>query len=387
MNKGKTIFAQLMSLFTEYEFSKCVKRYNGDRHAIKFNCRDLFLVMSFAQFTNRSGLRDIETTLDLCSQDLYRSGLKIMPKSTLAEANEKKDWRIYQDFGYVLIQKAKKRYEGEKLRIDLDEMVCAFDSSTIELCMALCPWATLHHGKGGFKMHTLMDLKGSIPIFIRLTEASIHDSKVMDEIPVVTNAYYLMDKGYVKFDSLYKHFHQNHAWFVTRAKDNMLCIVTESREVDTQTGLISDETIQLTGFYTSQKYPDSLRLIVYEDFRDGKVYRFLTNNFSIDAITIAELYRERWQIEIFFKWIKQYLHIKTFYGTTRNAVYTQIWIADYLLLIIAKKQYGLKPSLHTISNSIGQILFKRGDIRDFYNKPDESANVPENDSNGQLTLW
>ena len=378
-----------MSLFTEYEFSKCVKRYKGDRHAIKFNCRDQFLVMSFAQFTNRSGLRDIETTLDLCSQDLYRSGLKIMPKSTLAEANEKKDWRIYQDFGYVLIQKAKKLYEVEKLRIDLDEMVCAFDSSTIELCLALCPWATLHHGKGGFKMHTLMDLKGSIPIFIRLTEASIHDSKVMDEIPVVANAYYLMDKGYVKFDSLYKHFHQNHAWFVTRAKDNMLYIVTESREVDTQTGLISDETIQLTGFYTSQKYPDNLRLVVYEDFRDGKVYRFLTNNFSIDAITVAELYRERWQIEIFFKWIKQHLHIKTFYGTTRNAVYTQIWIAicDYLLLIIAKKQYGLKPSLHTISNSIGQILFKRDDIRDFYNKPDEPANAPEDDSNRQLTLW
>ena len=378
-----------MSLFTEYEFSKCVKRYKGDRHAIKFNCRDQFLVMSFAQFTNRSGLRDIETTLNLCSQDLYRSGLKIMPKSTLAEANEKKDWRIYQDFGYVLILKAKKLYEGEKLRIDLDEMVCAFDSSTIELCLALCPWATLHHGKGGFKMHTLMDLKGSIPIFIRLTEASIHDSKVMDEIPIVANAYYLMDKGYVKFDSLYKHFHQNHAWFVTRAKDNMLYIVTESREVDTQTGLISDETIQLTGFYTSQKYPDNLRLVVYEDFRDGKVYRFLTNNFSIDAITVAELYRERWQIEIFFKWIKQHLHIKTFYGTTRNAVYTQIWIAicDYLLLIIAKKQYGLKPSLHTISNSIGQILFKKGDIRDFYNKPDVSVYVPEDGSNRQLTLW
>ena len=389
MNKGKTIFTQLISLFTEYEFSKCVKRYNGDRHAIKFNCRDQFLVMSFAQFTHRSGLRDIETTLELCSQDLYRSGLKIMPKSTLAEANEKKDWRIYQDFGYILIQKAKKLYEGEKLRIDLDGMVCAFDSSTIELCLALCPWATLHHGKGGFKMHTLMDLKGSLPIFIRLTEASIHDSKVMDEIPVVANAYYLLDKGYVKFDSLYKHFHQNHAWFVTRAKDNMLYTVIESRDVDTQTGLISDETIQLTGFYTSQKYPDNLRLVVYEDFRDGKVYRFLTNNFSIDALTVAELYRERWQIEIFFKWIKQHLHIKTFYGTTRNAVYTQIWIAicDYMLLIIAKKQYGLKPSLHTISNSIGQILFKRGDIRDFYNKPDEPVYVPEDGSNRQLTLW
>lgn len=389
MNKGKTIFAQLMSLFTEYEFSKCVKRYHGDRHAIKFNCRDHFLVMSFAQFTNRSGLRDIETTLDLCSQDLYRSGLKIMPKSTLAEANEKKDWRIYQDFGNILIQKAKELYEGEKLRLDLDEMVCAFDSSTIELCLSLCPWATLHHEKGGFKMHTLMDLNGSIPTFIRLTEASVHDSKVLDEIPVEANAYYLMDKGYVKFDALYKHFHRNHAWFVTRAKDNMLYEVVESREVDSQTGLISDETIRLSGYYTVRKYPDNLRLVVYEDFRDAKIYRFLTNNFAIDAITVAELYRERWQIEIFFKWIKQHLHIKTFYGTSQNAVYTQIWIAvcDYLLLIIAKKKYELKPTLHTISNSIGQILFKRGDIRDFYNKPDESLNISEEDSYRQLTLW
>ena len=246
-----------------------------------------------------------------------------MPKSTLAEANEKKDWRIYQDFGYVLIQKAKKLYEGEKLRIDLDEMVCAFDSSTIELCLALCPWATLHHGKCGCKMHTLMDLKESIPIFI-------------------------LNATYLRWD---------------------------------------DTTYRILHF--SEVSCDNLRLVVYEDFSDGKVYRFLTNNFSIDAITVAELYRERWQIEIFFKWIKQHLHIKTFYGTTRNAVYTQIWIAicDSLLLIIAKKQYGLKPSLHTISNSIGQILFKRGDIRDFYNKPDEPINVPEDDSNRQLTLW
>lgn len=378
-----------MSLFTEYEFSKCVNRYKGDRHAIKFNCRDQFLVMSFAQFTDRSGLRDIETTLDLCSQDLYRSGMKVMPKSTLAEANEKRDWRIYQDFGYVLIKKAKDLYAGERLRIDLDEMVCAFDSSTIELCLSLCPWATLHHGKGGVKMHTLMDLNGSIPIFIRLTEASVHDSKILEEIPIKPGAYYLIDKGYVKFDALYTHFHQNHAWFVTRAKDNMKYEIVDSREVDPQAGLISDETISLTGYYTSRKYPDNLRLVVYEDFRDGTVYRFLTNNFSLEAITIAELYRERWQIELFFKWIKQHLHIKTFYGTSMNAVFTQIWIAicDYLLLIIAKKQYGLNPSLHLISNSIGQILFKRGDIRDFYNKPEVPIDVPEDGSARQLTLW
>ena len=378
-----------MSLFTEYEFSKCVKRYKGDRHAIKFTCRDQFMAMSFAQFTDRSGLRDIETTLGLCSQDLYRSGLKIIPRSTLAEANEKKDWRIYQGFGNVLIHKAKELYKGDTLRLNLEEMVCAFDSSTIELCLSLCPWATLHHGKGGVKMHTMIDLNGSIPTFVRLTEASVHDSKIMEEIPVEPNAYYLMDKGYVKFDALYKHFHQKHAWFVTRAKDNMKYAVVESREVDPQAGLITDETISLTGYQTSRKYPDNLRLVVYEDFRDGKVYRFITNNFTVDALTVAELYRERWQIELFFKWIKQHLHIKNFYGTTRNAIYTQIWIAicDYLLLIIAKKHYGLKPSLHTISNSIGQILFKRGDIRDFYNKPDEPMIVPEDGSFWQLTLW
>lgn len=378
-----------MSLFTEYEFSKCVNRYKGDRHAIKFNCRDQFLVMSFAQYTDRSGLRDIETTLDLCSQDLYRSGLKVMPKSTLAEVNEKKDWRIYKDFAMSLTEKARRLYDGDKLRINLDEMIYAFDSSTIELCLQLCPWAEFHHGRGAFKMHTLLDLRGSIPTFILLTPGKVHDSKVMSEIPVEANAYYLMDKGYVSFDALFKYFHLKHAWFVTRAKDNMRYEVLESREVDPQAGLISDQTIKLTGYISSKKFPDTMRLVAYEDFRDGTLYRFLTNNFDLEAITVAELYRERWQVEIFFKWIKQHLHIKTFYGTSMNAVFTQIWIAvcDYLLLIIAKKHYGLKPSLHTISNSIGQILFKRGDIHDFYNKPDLLVSVPENEDVMQLSLW
>ena len=217
----------------------------------------------------------------------------------------------------------------------------------------------------------------------------VHDSKVMSEIPVEANAYYLMDKGYVSFDALFKYFHLKHAWFVTRAKDNMRYEVLESREVDPQAGLISDQTIKLTGYISSKKFPDTMRLVAYEDFRDGTLYRFLTNNFDLEAITVAELYRERWQVEIFFKWIKQHLHIKTFYGTSMNAVFTQIWIAvcDYLLLIIAKKHYGLKPSLHTISNSIGQILFKRGDIHDFYNKPDLLVSVPENEDVMQLSLW
>lgn len=378
-----------MSLINVYEFKKCVNRYKGDRHAVKFTCRDQFMVMSFAQFTDRSGLRDIETTLNLCSTDLYRSGIKVMPKSTLAEANEKKDWRIYRDFAQVLIRQAKEAYKGQKLRLDLDEMVYAFDSSTIELCLKLCPWAKFHHEKGAVKMHTLMDLRGSIPTFVHLTEGAVHDSQIMDKIPVEANSYYLMDKGYVKFGSLYRHFHLNNAFFVTRAKENMLYEVIDSREVDQSAGLFSDETIKLTGPLTSQKYPDSLRLVVYEDFGTNTVYRFLSNNFKLEALTIAELYRERWQIELFFKWIKQHLHIKTFYGTTQNAVYTQIWIAicDYLLLIIAKKHYMLNPSLHSISNSIGQVLFKRGDIKDIFNQTDITTNVPEGDSPKQLTLW
>ena len=389
MNKGKTIFAQVMSLINVYEFKKCVNRYKGDRHAVKFTCRDQFMVMSFAQFTDRSGLRDIETTLNLCSTDLYRSGIKVMPKSTLAEANEKKDWRIYRDFAQVLIRQAKEAYKGQKLRLDLDEMVYAFDSSTIELCLKLCPWAKFHHEKGAVKMHTLMDLRGSIPTFVHLTEGAVHDSQIMDKIPVEANSYYLMDKGYVKFGSLYRHFHLNNAFFVTRAKENMLYEVIDSREVDQSAGLFSDETIKLTGPLTSQKYPDSLRLVVYEDFGTNTVYRFLSNNFKLEALTIDELYRERWQIELFFKWIKQHLHIKTFYGTTQNAVYTQIWIAicDYLLLIIAKKHYMLNPSLHSISNSIGQVLFKRGDIKDIFNQTDITTNVPEGDGPKQLTLW
>ena len=378
-----------MSLINVYEFKKCVNRYKGDRHAVKFTCRDQFMVMSFAQFTDRSGLRDIENTLNLCSPDLYRSGIKVMPKSTLAEANEKKDWRIYRDFAQVLIRQAKEAYKGQKLRLDLDEMVYAFDSSTIELCLKLCPWAKFHHEKGAVKMHTLMDLRGSIPTFVHLTEGAVHDSQIMDKIPVEANSYYLMDKGYVKFGSLYRHFHLNNAFFVTRAKENMLYEVIDSREVDQSAGLFSDETIKLTGPLTSQKYPDSLRLVVYEDFGTNTVYRFLSNNFKLEALTIAELYRERWQIELFFKWIKQHLHIKTLYGTTQNAVYTQIWIAicDYLLLIIAKKHYMLNPSLHSISNSIGQVLFKRGDIKDIFNQTDITTNVPEGDGPKQLTLW
>ena len=283
-------------------------------------------------------------------------------------------------FAQVLIREAKKLCTDQKLRVDLEEMVYAFDSSTIELCLKLCPWATFHHGRGAFKMHTLMDLRGSIPTFVRLTDGRVHDSKVMDKIPVEPNAYYLMDKGYVKFDALYKHFHLKNAYFVTRAKDNMVYEIPGGRKVDPDAGLISDQTIRLTAVKTSSKYPDTLRLVMYEDFSTGVVvYGFLSSNFQLEALTIADLYRERWQIELFFKWIKQHLHVKIFYGTSMNAVFTQIWIAicDYLLLIIARKRFMLEPGLHTISNSIGQILFKRGNIRDIFNQPMFCVSTPK----------
>lgn len=389
MNKGKTVFAQIMSLMNEYEFGKCVKRYGGNRHSIKFSCLDQFKVMSFAQFTDRSSLRDIETTLTLCSGDLYRSGIKIMPKSTLADANDKKDWRIYQDYAQSLIAEAKRLYANDKIRLDIEDAIYAFDSSTIELCIKLCPWAKYHHGKGAFKMHTLVDLRGQIPSFIILTHGLVHDSKVMDKIPVESNAFYLMDKGYVNFNALYQHFTLNHAYFVTRAKGNMVYEVIKNAEVDKSTGVISDQTIRLTGIQSKKKYPDTLRLVVYEDFSTDVVYCFLTNNFILESLTIAELYRERWQVELFFKWIKQHLHIKTFYGTSMNAVYTQIWIAicDYLLLIIAKKRCDLRPSLHSIANSIGQILFKRGNIRELFNQDNISSCSPKEEKVVQLSLW
>ncbi|NDV84983.1 IS4 family transposase [Bacteroides sp. 51] len=387
MNQGKTVFAQLMSLIPEHELKKCINRYNGDFHSIKFTCRDQFMVMSFAQFTNRSGLRDIEATLTAFSSKLYHAGLKLMPKSTLAEINEKKDWRIYQDFAQVLISQAKELYAKDYFRLDLDNMVYAFDSSTIEVCLQLCPWAHFHHKKGAFKMHTLLDLRGSIPTFVYLTDGKVHDSQIMDDIPVEAGAYYLMDKGYVDFDRLYKLFQQQNAFFVTRAKDNMVYEIKEEREVDTETGLISDQSILLTGYYSSKYYPDVMRMVVYEDFRKGIVYRFLSNDFLLPAITIAELYRQRWAIELFFKWIKQHLHIKTFFGTSQNAVYTQIWIAicDYLLLIIAKKKFHLEQSLYIISNAVGLVLFEKIPISKLFERI-KKLNINQEDEN-QLTIW
>lgn len=387
MPTGKTVFSQLMDLVPDYELGKCIDKYQGDYKAKKFTCRDQFKVMSFAQFTGSASLRVIEATLTVFSPNLYHTGLKLMHKSTLAEFNEKKDWQIYRDFAQVLVAWAQRLYRGDYFRLGLDEMVYAFDSSTIELCLKLCPWAKFHNDKGAFKMHTLLDLRGSIPTFIWLSEGKVNDMNGLDVLPVEAGAYYLMDKGYVDFWRLYNYFHLRQAYYVTRAKDNMRFEIVGEREVDMHAGLISDQSIRLTGPIVSKDYPDVMRMVVYEDYDTNNVYRFLTNDFTLEAITIAELYRERWQIELFFKWIKQHLRVKSFFGTTQNAVFTQIWIAvcDYLLLAIAKKVYHIEQNLYIFSQAVGLVLFERIPLSELFKRIDNSKLEPEND--GQLRFW
>jgi hypothetical protein len=381
MNKGQTIFAQLMSLIPEREFKECVEQYKGNYRIKNFTCRDQFLVMCYAQLTNRDSLRDIENCLTALSSKLYHCGISYaVPRNTLAKANETRRWEIYRDFAQVLLKKVRPLYAQDQFRLDLDNMVYAFDSSTISLCLKLCPWAKFRKNKGGIKMHTLLDLRGNLPVSVYLTEASVHDVKALDNLYIEESAIYLMDKGYVDFYRLFHLIHKKHAYFVTRAKDNMLYEVVGNTVVDDTTGVIADERIKLSGLRTSQAYPEELRLVTYEDFATNNVYRFLTNNTEYEALTIAELYRERWNVELFFKWIKQHLHIKSFYGTSENAIFLQIWIAvcTYLLLAYARKKMHINQSLHTISKNIGLFLTEKVLINELFNKsvPDEIDDYP-----------
>ena len=372
MPKGKTVFAQIMDVIPDYELKRCIDKYNGDKGTKKFTCRDQFKVMSFAQLTGRASLRIIEATLKAFGPKLYHSGMKQMGKSTISEMNEKKPWLIYHEFAIILIARARKLYKTDYFRLGLDEMVYAFDSSTITLCLQLCPWAKYKDEKGGIKMHTMLDLRGSIPTFIWLSEAAVNDVNALDVMPIEAGAIYLMDKGYVDYWRLYNRIDRQGAFFVTRAKGNMKYRVEASYSVDNNTGVISDEHIRLTGAIVAKDYPDMMRLVIYEDFSTGNVYRFLTNDFDHEAITIAELYRERWQVELFFKWIKQHLRIKSFFGTNQNAVFTQIWIAvcDYLLLIIARKVYHVDQDLYIFSQAIGLVLFEQIPLPELFNQVD-----------------
>jgi hypothetical protein len=389
MNIGKTVFAQIMSFLPDYEFNKCVDKYKGNHRVRSFTCKEHFYVMGFAQLTYRESLRDIESCLTAFSSKLYHSGIKQpVSRSTLAEANENRDWRIYADFAQVLIREARRLYKQDnEFALDIDNMVYALDSSTIDLCLSLFPWAKFRKAKGAVKMHTLLDLRGSIPTFVHLTDGLCHDVKVLDHIVIEPGAIYVMDKGYVDYFRFYSLIHQQRGFFVTRAKDNMAARRVYSRKVDKTTGLKYDQSVKLTGFYIKKDYPDYLRRIKYKDEEAGKVYVFLTNNFELSALLIAQLYKERWKIELFFKWIKQHLRIKSFYGTSRNAVYCQIWIAIcmYLLVAILKKRLKLEHSLYTLLQVFSLTLFEKVTINKLFTN---SIYKPiSSDNTNQLSIW
>ncbi len=374
MNTGQTVFAQLMEFIPTYQFQVCVDRYQGNRYVKDFFCGDQFLCLAFAQLTNRSSLRDIETCLRAQQAKLYHMGFRgRVSRATLADANELRDWRVYRDFAQVLIGMARELYRDESFAVDLPETVYAFDSTTIDLCLSLFPWAQFRCRKSALKLHTLLDLRGSIPTNVYVTGGQVHDVNLLDQLVLEVGAFYLMDRGYVDFARLYL-FTQASAFFITRAKKNMPFYLRTSRPVDRSSGLRCDQTIRLTGIRTAQRYPDVLRRIVYFDAEKQSRLTFLSNNFLLLPLTIAQLYRARWQVELFFRWIKQHLRIKAFYGTSPNAVKTQVWVAlaVYVLVAIVKKQLGLDQSLDQILQILSVTIFEKTPIsQGFFNVDDE----------------
>jgi hypothetical protein len=364
MNSGKTIFAQLMDFVPAYEFRKCVDQYNGNHKVISFSCWDQYLCMAFAQLTFRESLRDIQVCLRAIGTRLYHLGIRgKIARNTLAHANRTRDWRIYADFAQILIAKARKLYAADSFGIELYQAVYALDSTTIDLCLALFPWAEFRKRKGAIKLHTLLDLHGNIPSVIIITAGKVHDVNILDQLIIEIGAIYIMDRGYLDFARLYK-IHQASAFFVTRAKRNFSRTRLYSQPVDKATGVQCDQIVVLKNHYAKKDYPEKLRCIRYFDSKNKKTFVFLTNNFVLPAITIADLYRCRWQVELFFKWIKQHLRIKAFYGTTKNAVKTQVWIAIsvYVLVAIVKKTLNLDQSLYTILQILSLTLFEKEPI-------------------------
>ena len=361
MNSGKSIFAQLMEFLPIYEFRKCVKRYNGNYKVKSFTCWEQFLCMSFAQLTYRESLRDIEACLRAAHKKLYHMGIRSkVSRNTLANANQVRDWRIYADFAQAIIGIARKLYINEDFGVELQQTAYALDATIIDLCLSLFPWAKFRNRKGAVKLHTLIDLRGSIPAFVIITHGKVHEVTVLDDLIIEAGAIYIMDRGYLDFRRLHR-IQQASAFFVTRAKSNFKFKRLYSNRVDKSTGVQCDQIIVLTGFYAKKDYPDKLRRIRYHDAEHNNTLVFLTNNFTLPALTIAKLYRCRWQVELFFKWIKQHLRIKAFYGTTENAVKTQIWIAIsvYVLVAIVKKRLNLKHSLYTILQILSVTLLEK----------------------------
>ena len=361
MNQGKTIFSQIIDFLSKHQFRQCVNRYNGNYRVRSFTCFDQFLCMAFAQLTYRESLRDIECCLRAMREKLYHMGIKgNVSRSTIAYANENRDWRIYCDFAQILIHEARQLYANEDLGLELDETVYALDSSTIDLCLSVFPWARFRKTKSAIKLHTLLDLRGNIPSFIAITDGKVHDVNILDILIPEPGAIYVMDKAYLDFQRLHT-LHKCSAFFVTRAKTNTAIKRLYSKPVDKSTGIRCDQVVVLTGFYTSKDYPDKLRRVKFVDPDSGKRLIFLTNQFSFPAETVAALYKYRWQVELFFKWIKQHLRIKAFYGTSENAVKTQIWIAIsvYVLVAIIKKRLKVDLSLYKILQIFSITLFEK----------------------------
>jgi len=387
MNAGKTLFSQLMDCLPWSTFARLVARYGGDRDVRSFPCVEQYRAMAFAQLTYRESLRDIEACLAAQPAKLYHMGFRgPVRRSTLADANEARDWRIYAEFAQRLIARARRLYLGDSLLGDLNNTVYALDSTTIDLCLSLFPWARFRQHKAAVKMHTLLDLHGNIPTFIRITDGKVHDVNILDELLPEAGAFYVMDRGYIDFQRLY-FFTLCSAFFVVRTKENVLLQRRYSHAVDKSTGVRSDHTVILTAMESARVYPDALRRVSYFDAETNKRLKFLTNNFTLPALTIAQTYRCRWQVELFFRWIKQHLRIKSFFGTSENAVKTQIWIAVsvYVLVAIVRKRLGLQASLYQILQILSVTLFEKVPILRALDAPDFQNDLLED--RNQLILF
>ena len=387
MHTGRFVFSELISHLPHKEFQKCVARYGDDSLSRTFSHWDQYLTMAFAQLTYRESLRDIEACLRSVTGKLYHLGIRSkVARTTLADANESRDWRIFADFAQVLIRIARPLYAADPIGVDLDHSLYALDSTTIDLCLSLFPWAKFRRHKGAVKMHTLLDLHGNIPTFISITNGKVHDVNILDEIVPEAGAFYVMDRGYVDFERLYV-FTLSAAFFVVRTKSNVLIQRRYSHPVDKTTGVRSDHTVILTAINSVKAYPDQLRRVSYLDVKTRKRFKFLTNNFMLPALTIAQIYKSRWQVELFFKWIKQHLRIKAFYGTSENAVKTQIWVAVsvYVLVAIVRKRLTLEASLYQILQILSVTLFEKTPILQVLQASDSQEGLP--DPGNQLILF
>jgi len=387
MNVGKTLFAQIMTFVPWTSFGRIVQRYTGDAGVRSLTCAEQFRAMAFAQLTWRESLRDIEASLSANVTKLYAMGFRsAVRRATLADANERRDWRIWADLAAVLIRRARKLYASEPLGVELDNTVYALDSSTIDLCLSLFDWAPFRSTKAAIKLHTLLDLRGAIPAFIHISDGKLHDVNVLDLLAFEAGAFYVMDRGYVDFARLHA-LHQAGAFFVTRAKSPMDARRVYSAPTDRTTGVICDQRVMLNGYYSARKYPEHLRRIRFKDAESGKTLVFLTNNTALPALTICALYKSRWQVELFFKWIKQHLRIKHFLGTSENAVKTQVWcaVATYVLIAIVKKELQLDASLYTCLQILSVSVFEKTPLLSAFQT--DGAQIEPIDNSSQLFLF